>query len=250
MAKNNDEPREEESVGSKIVTTLFVILFVIIWLAIFAVLIKFDVGGFGSSVLRPILRDVPLINMILPEVSDEELAAENNYPYRNITEAMQRIEELEEMVAYLNEVNGKDVTQIAELQKEIERLKEFEDNQLAFEKRVFDFDKNVVFAENAPDIDEYRKYYEEINPENAEELYRQVVQQIQVDKRIKDQADMFKSMKAKDAADILSEMTGDLDLVAKILLNMKTKEAGAILAEMEPDMAAKITKKISIMNLD
>ena len=45
-------------------------------------------------------------------------------------------------------------------------------------------------------------------------------------------------------------MTGDLDLVAKILMNMKTKEAGAILAEMEADMAAKITKKISVMNLD
>jgi len=42
-------------------------------------------------------------------------------------------------------------------------------------------------------------------------------------------------------------MGGDLDLVANILLHMKTKEAGAILAKMDANMAAKITKKISIM---
>ena len=251
MAKDKEEkPEGEESALSKIVTTLFVILFIIIWLAIFAVLIKFDVGGFGSTVLRPILRDVPIINKILPEVSDEELAEENNYPYRNLTEAMKRIEELEGMVAALNEVSDGDVNTISELQNEIARLKEFEDKQLAFEKRVYEFDKNVVFADQAPGLEAYKQYYEEISPENAEEIYRQVVQQIQTDKRIQEQAAMYKSMKPKNAAAILSEMTGDLDLVAKILMNMKTKEAGAILAEMESDMAAKITKKMSVMNLD
>ena len=58
-------------------------------------------------------------------------------------------------------------SQIAELQAEIDRLKVFEKNQLEFEKRVEEFDKNVVFAEAAPDIEEYKKYYEEINPATA-----------------------------------------------------------------------------------
>jgi len=251
MAKDKEkEVNEEESAGGKVVTALFVILFVIIWLAIFALLIKFDIGGFGSTVLRPILRDVPIINMILPEVSDEQLAEENNYPYRNLTEAMQRIYELESMLASLSDEDKTSTEKIAELEAEVARLKEYENTQLAFEKRVYDFDKNVVFAEQAPGLEAYKEYYEQINPENAEEIYRQVVQQIQADKRIQEQATMFKSMKPKKAADILDGMTGDLDLVAKILMNMKEKEAGAILAEMDPDMAAKITKKISIMNLD
>ncbi len=76
-----------------------------------------------------------------------------------------------------------------------------------------------------------------------------MIQQVQLNTRLKDQAAMFKAMEPADAAEILGGMTGDLDLVARILLNMKTKEAGAILAEMDPDMAAKVTKKISIMNL-
>ena len=45
----------------------------------------------------------------------------------------------------------------------------------------------------------------------------------------------------------MNGMGGDLDLVAKILLHMKTKEAGAILAKMDANMAAKITKKISLI---
>jgi len=248
--KNREQNEEKESLGSRLLTTLFAILIIIVWLAIFALLIKFDVGGFGSTVLRPLLRDVPIINKILPEVSDEQLAEEYNYPYRNLTEAMKRIEELEAQVAAMTDKSNSDTDYMAELEAELARLKKFEENQLAFEQRVYEFDQNVVFGEEAPDIEEYRKYYEEISPENAEEIYRQVIEQLQAEQRIIDQAQMYKSMKPADAAAILEEMTGDLDLVAQILLSMKTKEAGAILAEMNTDMAAKITKKMSIMGLE
>ena len=63
--------KDEENIGSKILSVFFVILIVIVWLAILVALIKFDVGGFGSSVLRPVLKDVPVINKILPEASEE-----------------------------------------------------------------------------------------------------------------------------------------------------------------------------------
>ena len=56
----------DESTGSKIVTVLIVLVIVVIWLAIFGVLIKLDVGNFGSEVLYPVLKDVPVVNMILP----------------------------------------------------------------------------------------------------------------------------------------------------------------------------------------
>ena len=57
MAKKNkeaenstEELNQGESAGSKVVTTLIVIVIVIIWLAIFGVLIKLDVGNFGREV--------------------------------------------------------------------------------------------------------------------------------------------------------------------------------------------------------
>ena len=49
--------------GSRFVT----LMIIVIWIAILAVLIHFDVGGFGSTVMQPILKDVPYVNKILPK---------------------------------------------------------------------------------------------------------------------------------------------------------------------------------------
>ena len=238
---------EKEGIFSRILTIIIVLFIVAIWLAIFALLIKYDVGGFGSTVLRPMLKDIPGINQILPDIPDEQAAEENNYPYKNLPEAMDRISELEAKLAAANGTKKGNANYLAQLEAEVARLKTFEENQLQFQKEKDKFDKEVVFNDKAPDIEEYKKYYESIDPDNAAEIYRQVVEQQDTEKKLIEQAEMYKSMKPEEAAAILNGMGGDLDLVANILLHMKTKEAGAILAKMDANMAAKITKKISIM---
>jgi flagellar motility protein MotE (MotC chaperone) len=140
------------------------------------------------------------------------------------------------------------VDRIKELEAEIARLKVFEDNQLAFEEKVMDFDNNVVFAEAAPSIEEYKKYYESIDPTNAAEIYRQVVEQAEASAFIREKADIYKKMKPKGAAAILEMMTADIDLVSQMLLSMKPTESALILAEMNPIAAAKITKKMFDMD--
>ena len=60
--------------GGKLLIVLVTVIIVVVWLAILALLVKLDVGGFGSTVLHPMLKDVPYVNMILPEV--KELVAE------------------------------------------------------------------------------------------------------------------------------------------------------------------------------
>ena len=238
---------EKEGIFSRILTIIIVLFIVAIWLAIFALLIKYDVGGFGSTVLRPMLKDIPGINQILPDIPDEQAAEENNYPYKNLPEAMDRISELEAKLAAANGTKKGNANYLAQLEAEVARLKTFEENQLQFQTEKDKFDKEVVFNDKAPDIEEYKKYYESIDPDNAAEIYRQVVEQQDTEKKLIEQAEMYKSMKPEEAAAILNGMGGDLDLVANILLHMKTKEAGAILAKMDANMAAKITKKISIM---
>ena len=60
MAKKDnirDLDKEERGGGAKILTVLIIFLIVLIWLAILALLIKFDVGGLGSEVLRPVLGE-------------------------------------------------------------------------------------------------------------------------------------------------------------------------------------------------
>lgn len=252
MAKKNinNEENKEKSIGGRILAFVLVLLIIFIWLAIFGVLIKLNVGGFGNSILRPLLKDIPVINQILPEVSDEQIAYENDYPYQTLEEAVARIKQLELINESLSSSNTTDAGLIGDLQAEVARLKVFEENQIAFQDRVFDFEKNIVFAEAAPNIEEYKAYYQSINPTNAEEIYRQVIQQLQYSEAIKEKADIYRKMKPKNAAEILEIMTADIDLVAKMLLAMKPAESSLILAEMDPTAAAKITKKMLDMDAE
>jgi len=248
MADKSKSASNDKKEGNKVITILIALLIVIIWLAVFGILIKLDVGGFGSGVLRPILKDVPLINRILPDVSDAQVATENNYDYTSLPEAVAKIKELEATIAGMEQTNTDSSTNTADLQAEIDRLKVFEDNQKAFEARVAEFDKKVVFAAAAPSIDEYKAYYEAIDPTNAADIYRQVVEQLQYSDAIQTKADIYKSMDPASAAKILETMTADVESVANILLCMKPKESAAVLEAMDSVVAAKITKKMLDMD--
>ena len=99
----NGEPIGQEK-GSKVMGFLVAIIIIAIWLAIFAILIKMDVGGIGSM-LRPYLKNVPGISMILPDATDEEVAEEEGSQYKTLSEALARIKELEKL--------SKDIEQFA-----------------------------------------------------------------------------------------------------------------------------------------
>lgn len=243
-----DKNKSTEKESSKIMTVIIALLIAIIWFAIFGFLIKLDVGGFGSGVLRPIIKDVPIINKILPGVSEEQLSAEKGYEYRSLAEAVARIKELELIIDDMENQESKENEDRADLLAELERLRIFEKNQEEFEERQKEFDKKVVFADGAPDLKEYKQYYESINPANAETIYRQVVEQLEYSGAILEKANIYKSMDPKAAAKILETMTADVESVAKILLAMKPKESAQILAEMDYVLAAKITKKMLDMD--
>lgn len=247
--KNNNPGSDEESVLSKIGTGIIVVLIIIIWLAIFALLIKMDVGGMGTT-LRPLLKDVPVLNMILPDVPDDVLIDEHNYPYKNITEAVEVIKELEAKIDTLETENGTYARKILDLDAEVERLRAFEEEYAAFEERVRRFDINVVYNSQAPDISEYRKYYEEINPETAAEIYRQVVEQLQYEEAIKNKAAIIKTMKPANAASALEEMTADLEYTCKLLLTLKADEAAAIMDKMDPLFVARLMQTMHDMDVE
>ena len=124
----------------------------------------------------------------------------------------------------------------------MERLKTFEDNQLKFQSIKEQFYEEVVYAENGPGADEYRAYFEEMDPTTAEALYKQVIQSEAVDKQMQDYAATFSNMDAEEAAKILNAMTDSLDLAADILETLSSAKRGEIMGKMEPAVAARITK--------
>lgn len=241
--KLDDFPEnEEEKLSSKILLFFVTLIIIAIWFAIFGLLIKMDVGGFGSTVLAPILKDVPYVNMILPTTEDELEEEDTQYRYNSIDEAIERIKELELEIYYSdNEIKERDNT-IAALQKEIEDLLVYRDEQVAFETMKEKFYEEVVFSNEAPDIKEYKAYYESIDPENAAILYKQVVKQSEKSDAIKDYIATYSSMKPKEAAAIFNTMTDDLGLVADILEGMNAQTRADILGKMNADTAARVTE--------
>ncbi|MCF2642328.1 MAG: magnesium transporter MgtE N-terminal domain-containing protein [Roseburia sp.] len=241
--KEGDYEEENEEGGGKVAVVFVTIIIVVIWLAILALLIKMDVGGFGSTVLAPILKDVPYVNKILPESEEDALSTEDTeYPYQTLDEAVAYIKELEVELQMAQEGKADDAAYVEELESQVEKLQQYEQNEADFEKQKADFYEEVVFNDNAPDISEYQKYYESIDPANAEELYKQVVAEEAVNKEIEDYISTYSQMKPKEAAAIFDTMTDNLELVAKILDGMDAQSAANILGKMNSDTAAKVTE--------
>ncbi len=234
---------ENDEGGGSVFMVTFVI--VIIWIAILCLVIKLDLGGFGSNVLTPILKDVPVLNLILPKgsemiVPDGETTAYGGYT--NLKDAVDYINQLELELERAKANNSTNTDDISTLKAEIERLKTFEDAQVEFQRIKTEFYEEVVYADKGPGINEYRKFYESIDPSTAEYLYKQVVIQMEETQEVKDYAQAYSSMKPKQAAAIFEEMTDNLGLVARILGVMEPGDRGAILGVMDQEIAAKITK--------
>ena len=233
---------EEESSGSVFAVTFVIVL---IWVAILCLIVKLDFGGFGSNVLTPILKDVPVLNLILPantDVAVDEETSESYGGYDNLKDAVAYIKELELELERAQSAESTSTDEVAQLKAEVERLKTFEDSQVEFQRIKTEFYEEVVYSEKGPGIEEYKKYYEEMDPATAEYLYKQVIQQIEESDEIKDSAKAYSAMKPNEAAAIFEAMTDNLDLAARILNVMEAEDRGKILGVMDPEIASRLTK--------
>ena len=238
--KNPDVENEEEKEGKGAVILVGLVL-IILWIAILGLCIKLDVGGFGSNVMYPVLKDVPVVNKVLPKV-EEDIVYNEDYPYATLTDALEQIKALELEIQQLQESGAADAQTISDLQAEVSRLKQFEDNQVAFQGLKNQFYEEVVYGDNALSVEEYRKYYESIEPEQAEQLYKQVLKSVTQDEEIQKYAAAYSAMKPAQAAGIFEAMTDDLELAGEILWAMDSDSRGKILGAMNAEIAARITK--------
>ncbi|MDD7147555.1 MAG: hypothetical protein SOY45_08675 [Lachnospiraceae bacterium] len=238
------EEQYEDGPGGSGSVLLVTLIIVVVWLAILALLIKLDVGGFGSGVLRPVLQNVPVINKILPseKMANPGSGEDEYYGYTDLKDAVEQIKRLELELENVQAARQQEKENIDELRAEIERLKTFENNQVAFEKIKNEFYNEVIYADKGPGADEYIKYYEAMDPATAAQLYQQTIQKQQTDSEVKDYAAAYAAMKPKEAAAIFESMQDDLDLAARILNEMGSDDRGKILGVMDPEVAARLTK--------
>ena len=240
---NDLDMEEETTIGGKIAVFFVTLIIILIWLAIFVLLIKWDVGGFGSTVLGPILKNVPYVNRILPDSVTEEISTEDSaYAFSTMDEAVERIKQLEVELAEAQVASNSDADYIAQLENQAAELAMYRQQEAAFDQLRQRFYEEVVFSDSAPDIDAYRQYYESIDPANAEVIYRQVMEQTAATAAMEDYVKAYSSMDPKDAAAIFDSMTDELRLVADILGQMDAQSRGDILSEMNSANAARLTE--------
>ncbi len=244
IAKQEEELADDDD-GGGLATFGATLLVVALWIAVICVVIKLDVGSIGSSI-TPILKDVPVVNRILPENSLTETTDKDSYGgYTSIKDAAEQIKNLELELERAQSASKIKDEELDSLKAEVLRLQEFEKMQTEFQRIRTEFYEEVVYAEKGPGVEEYVKYYESIDPANAEHLYKQAIVQMEESQEIQDYAAAYSSMKPKQAAAILEAMTDNLNLAARILSVMSAESRGDILGVMDPDVAAKLTK---IMN--
>ncbi len=229
-----------EDSGNGIVTLFATLLIVILWLAVICVVVKLDIGGFGSGVLTPILKDVPVLNKILPGVEITETTEPDNYGgYSSLEEAVAYIMQLElELERVQTASNAKDMD-IETLKAEVRRLQEFEQRQDDFQRIKTAFYEEVVETLGP---EKFEEYFASMDPTTAEYIYRQVLIQNEASKEIQSYVQSYSAMKPKEAAKIFDSMTDNFVLVAKILEHMDAESRGKILASMDVENAARLTK--------
>jgi flagellar motility protein MotE (MotC chaperone) len=245
-AMNGENPEGEASdddEGGGIIIALVAILILAVWLAIFALLIKMDVGGFGSTILYPVLKDVPVLNQILPETeNDIKRKKDDAYNYASVSDAVDKIKELETQLKKANKKASDAEAKISDLSQQAAELQTYKEKEAQYEALKKKFDKEVVFSDKAPDIKEYKEYYESISPENAQAIYKEVLEQQQTSEEIKKYVAAYSAMKPAQAAGIFEKMTNNLSLVAKILKAMDSEARGKILGAMNAEVAAQVTQ--------
>ncbi|MCR4791221.1 MAG: hypothetical protein K5871_00570 [Lachnospiraceae bacterium] len=240
-----EEKLESDEEGGGFVTFIATLFIVLLWLAVIVVIIKLDVGGFGSSVLAPVLKNVPVINKILPSSTASETLDPTMYGgYTNLRDAVERINALEYELEMLRSANATKDERIAALEAEVTRLSEFETMQVDFQRIRNEFYEEVIYAENGPGPEAYVEYFESIDPTTAEFLYKQVVEDMQISQEIQDYVAAYSAMKPKEAAALFEQMTDNegIQLAARILGAMNPEDRAAIFNVMDKEIAARITK--------
>lgn len=217
-------------------------------LFILSILVKIDVGGIGSRFMKPIIGDVPILKYVLPKDKSIEKSSEENkqYTFDSVDEAIESIKATEKILNKKEKEAEKLKEENKKLQNEMQRLKIFEQKYNEFLEEKAEFDDKVVFNEKAPEIKEYIKYYEEISPQNAENIYKKTIDKVDYDEKVKEYAKTYQDMKPQQAATILEEMSStDLNLVVLILEDIDSEQRAKILGAMTPKTAAKVTKKMA-----
>lgn len=217
LAQKKKELEEEldelrgNTIKGKLACILVLLLLIGLWTGLFVSMVKLDAGGVASTLLAPLIGDVPIARSILPaemqKKSPSELAAEEAQAEAERAAAQAQAEAEAQAAAQAEEqAQAEAQVQAEAAQAEVKAAQVAEKIQVE-EKQA------QAEAEEAAALQDY--------------------------------VDTYSAMKPQDAAKLFESMIPDQEeVVIRILKNLTPEGRAAILSNMDVTNAAELTEKM------
>jgi flagellar motility protein MotE (MotC chaperone) len=204
-----------------------------------------NVFSVRQNFIIPQLRRVPIVRNFIPYLPGDyiEEQIEEDSPNRNLTrkELSDKVEALESQIERLMKDSDDKETLIASLNRRIADLSELETQRDLIRAEQTEFYEMIA----NDDQNAFARFYESVDPETAERIYAQTVNNNAITAEIRRYTQTFQEMKPDSAAAILEEMVRtDSDTVILILQNVDARQRALILSNMTPRNASALSRRI------
>jgi flagellar motility protein MotE (MotC chaperone) len=228
-AKSKPKRGKKKKGGPK-AALLILILLAVVSYCVFGL----NLFNIRDAYVMPVLYKIPFLSNYIPKAIPDEVLTEAQLHTR-ITSLESELENTKRDLETVESTNARNLA-------EIERLKEFESQQIQFKQDKLDFDEMVAMQ----DTSAFVEFYERLYPENAAKLYPRAAADSESSGVVQRYIKNFSEMEPENSAAVLERLIStDMELVVSILNDMNSRDSSAILSSMSPDNAASVVKMMS-----
>ena len=251
MANENSAAREtKKGKGSLfyiITVFLAVLLFLMLLCGLAYLAVKNNIYGVAEKYNSQLSR-IPVFSDLLPDVEETDPDAfltedEVRKRYKELRKEYNTLktenERLTEEYRLLQVANEQNIVKIATLEAEKDA---FEKQKQKLKEDKEEFARQVANKDKSG----FKSYYESIDAQAAERIYREIVQQEKSDDDKKQLAKLYEEMKPAAVAAIFEEMGEEkIVIITEILNAMERSAAASVMQEFSPEFASLVTGKLA-----
>ncbi|MCL2058750.1 MAG: hypothetical protein FWH01_06775 [Oscillospiraceae bacterium] len=217
------------------------------------IIVRMNVLGVADT-YRDAIANTPVLNLALPaqekddpsEMTFEELVAAYDISvseYEKLKDEMdganKRIDELSRAKSEFDAREMINNERTAQLQQQ---LLAHEANKKQLDDLKYDLERIIATG----DKEAFAKYFENVSPEVAQEIYSQIVQEQKGDDEKRKFIKLFEELEVKASAEIIETLGYTrIDFITDTLGSVKKEIAAEIIAKLTPELAAQITLRLS-----
>jgi flagellar motility protein MotE (MotC chaperone) len=250
-----------ENKGKGTLSTFLTIAVVVLILAavfggVFYFIIHNNVNGLADR-YRGSIQNMPVARLALPKTPDlldsknisreevikkyTELKTENDALKKQLAESSKKLDEYQVYKDDFDNMKSESEKELIDIKDRSAALDEKELKLNELKKKLDELTANG-------DKEAFKAYYEQLDPENAKQLYSAVIKEQQTNENVKKFAQVYAAMDASAAARIFEQLgTSKIDMTAETLKAMSKENSSAILQSMTPVFAAKVTEKLNAL---